>query len=99
MSIKIHFSEKYRCKLAANLIPHITLYNCRTKSALPSLLTEKLSQVIEKFSPFTIHLDGIGKFPSTIFVKITEQAHLNSLGRILKKAGGPILPRLMGNLT
>jgi len=83
--IQLHCSEEYRSKKALRSPPHITLLPpFREDSSIEIVLEKKLTPFFSKYIPFSIDLNGFGRFGSrVIFIKPEKNSYLEALEKDL----------------
>src|SRR5258706_10552830 len=79
--IQLHCSEEYQSKKALRSPPHITLIPpFRQGSSIEIVLAKKLTPFFSKYIPFSIEMNGFGRFDSrTIFIKPGKNSYLQTM--------------------
>jgi len=82
MDIKYSFADKYDCSLARYTKPHITLINFIQWEMQETKLINRLKNIIENLTPFSVKIDGFASFPThTIYFNIQTK---NDIVEMLK---------------
>jgi 2'-5' RNA ligase len=83
-SIKIDFADKYNCKHALKLPPHITIQPpFRRPASIETEIHSTLQNFFSSFQPFEIKLNGFGSFnkghSKVIFIRVEENKGLEEM--------------------
>ena len=91
MMRKQYFTKKYGCTMADIFKPHISIMNCLQSNYWETRLIENLKRFGKTVEPFTAELNGIGQFPETIFVDISNKYQLTQTIMELSQFAKPLL--------
>ena len=86
-SVKQYFQKAYGCEQAANLRPHLTLFNCIIHEYKLDRVIQGFEKVARHMTPFRIELDGFNKYESgTFYVDLEESSsqRVSELAKMLK---------------
>jgi|GEM_PF-652602 len=86
-SVKQYFQKAYGCEQAANLRPHLTLFNCVIHEYKLERIIQGFEKVARHVEPFRIELDGFNKYEGgTFYVDLGEGSSqkVNGLVKTLK---------------
>jgi len=86
-SVKQYFQKAYGCEQAANLRPHMTLFNCIIHEYKLDRVIQGFEKVARHMTPFRIELDGFNKYESgTFYVDLEESSsqRVSELAKMLK---------------
>ena len=85
MDIKYSFADKYDCSLARYTKPHITLINFVQWEMQETKLINRLKNIIENLTPFSVKIDGFGSFPThTIYFNIQTKNDIVEMVKSLR---------------
>ncbi|WP_192347811.1 2'-5' RNA ligase family protein [Algoriphagus sp. Y33] len=94
MSLKKEFANRYGCKKAAGLTPHITMGNWLQSSYREARIIANIKRFAETVNPFLAQFDGIGKFePKTIFVDVLNKESFADISRGLRHSSSSLLKK------
>ena len=84
--IQVYCSETYQSKKALRSPPHVTLVPpFRQDESIENILREKLTPFFQKYSPFTLELNGFGRFDNrVIFIRPEKNPYLQKLEEELR---------------
>ena len=85
--IQVYCSETYQSKKALRSPPHVTLIPpFRQEEVIESVLEKKLTPFFHQYVPFTLELNGFGRFDSrVIFIKPEKNSYLQKLEEEFRK--------------
>lgn len=86
-SVKQYFQKAYGCEQAANLRPHLTLFNCVIHEYKLERVIHGFEKVARHIAPFRIELNGFNKYEGgTFYVDLEEGSsqQVNGLVKTLK---------------
>jgi 2'-5' RNA ligase len=86
-SVKQYFQKAYGCEQAANLRPHLTLFNCIIHEYKLDRVIQGFEKVARHIAPLRIELDGFNRYESgTFYVDLEESSsyQINGLSKNLK---------------
>src|SRR5688500_5382858 len=89
--LQLYCSETYQSKKALRSPPHVTLIPpFREDVSIEKILEEKLVPFFGTYAPFTIELNGFGKFDSSvIFIKPENNSYLETMQEDLRNYLSP----------
>ncbi|GGM82993.1 hypothetical protein GCM10010967_13350 [Dyadobacter beijingensis] len=83
-SVKQYFQKAYGCGQAANLRPHLTLFNCIIHENKLDRLIQGFEKVARRAAPFRIELDGFNRYEGgTFYIDLSEGASAE-VGNLVK---------------
>ncbi|OJV12450.1 MAG: hypothetical protein BGO21_06845 [Dyadobacter sp. 50-39] len=94
--VKQYFQKAYGCEQAANLRPHLTLFNCIIHEYKLERVIQGFEKVARRIAPFRIELDGFNKYEGgTFYVDLEDNSsrQVNGLVRNLKNETGDHLSK------
>jgi 2'-5' RNA ligase len=82
-SVKQYFHKAYGCDQAANLRPHLTLFNCIIHENKLDRVIQGFEKVARHVAPFRVELDGFSQYEGgTFYVDLEESASGQVLGLV-----------------
>ena len=83
MDIKQSFANKYECSIAMYTKPQIILASFVQWEMQETKLINRLKNIIENLTPFSVKIDGFGSFPSHTIYKYTNEKQYSKYGKVV----------------
>ncbi len=100
MRLKKLFADRYGCKKAAGLIPHITMGNWLRSHYDEERIIANIKRFAETANPFLAQFDGLGKFDNhakdnfkTIFVNVFNKESFAHISKGLNRSSRHLLKK------
>jgi 2'-5' RNA ligase len=89
-NVKRYFEDNYGCAYAANLVPHLTLFQCTIHEHKVDRILQGIERVARHASPFDISLTKFNKYEHGTFYVDLESAASNDVLELTKKLKGEV---------